>query len=305
MRIGPPRPPRGGPEEAIAQRLEGWADPVSGRTLEVLEDAQGAYWIVDPSIGEVRIPGPIGQIEIWSAPTVEPARFMETLFYQWLRPIYGIWGWQVLPASAVVRTSSNSAIAFAGPAASGKSTLAYAVGSQPGWCQLTDDALALTDPDYDLRLIPIPNRVRLASPAADRLGFDSETRIDLEWPSVEPKLEALYILTPSERSTESAEITPVRLSDAWPALLGPAAALSLPTSRLRSELSVAIRELVAGVRIFRLTYSQDLERLPTLVRGISLDALKVIGQAESLRQGDHVQAAPMHVRLRSAYDSPA
>ena len=88
-------------------------------------------------------------------------------------------------------------------------------------------------------------------------------------------------------------------------MLGPASALTLPASRLREELSAALCELVASVRVFRLTYRRNIGQLTKLTRGVSLHALPAIGEVEPLRPSPRLPAVPIHARLQSALNSPA
>ena len=282
LRIGPPRPPSGGPIEG-ALTYASWATPRSGREVRVTLDAQGAYWLFEAAIGEVRLSGELGLIEAWPSPTVHPRRFMETLFLEWLPPIYTQFGWSVLEASSVWRIGSSSAVAFAGDRGSGKSTLARSIGMRPGWGQLADSSLAFDMLGTIPELLAMPNRTDLSPPASVRLEYDPTRPIDLEWPNPVPRLEAIYLLQDSGVPASRAEIRPVGLNEAYDALYESAKRLALPDAEIHDAVSRSLRELVASVRVFSLTYSRNISQLRSLTNGVSQHALGVIHQAESLR----------------------
>jgi hypothetical protein len=291
LRIGPPRPPTGGPFEG-AIGYSSWPTPRTRRDVRITQDSQGAYWLSEASIGEVRLAGESGLIEAWPSPRVRPRDFLETVFFDWLPAIYTRFGWWVLRASSVWRIGSASAVAFAGDRRCGKSTLARAIGMRPGWGQLSDDTLAFDMLGAFPRLLPMPNRVRLEPPASLRLEHDPAAPVELSWPATTPNLEAIYLLSPSSARASRAEIKPVSLNEAHGALLGSARRLAISDGERQQQLAEAVRELVTSVRVFRLTYSRNSSQIRSLTNGVSQHVLSVIRQAESLRGMAADLAAP-------------
>jgi len=292
LRLGPPRPPTGGPLEGVLSYAT-YTTPRSGREVHVSQDAQGAFWLFEGAIGEVRLSNQIGLIEAWPSPQVRPRQFMEALFFEWLPAIYTFSGWCVLRASSIWRIGSSSAIAFAGERCCGKSTLARSIGSRPGWGQLADDTLTFEMLGPYPQLLPMPDRVRLSPPATDRLDFDPDGPNDLEWPATPPKLEAIYLLRESSAVASRAEIEPVGLHEAWKELLEPASRLTIPDAEVLASVSDALKELVGSVRVFRLTYSKNIAQLRSLTNGVAQHALDIIHQADTLRS----RAATPHLRV--------
>jgi hypothetical protein len=187
----------------------------------------------------------------------------------------------VLRASAIRRVGSSSAVAFAGERGCGKSTLAYAIGSRPGWGQLADDTLAFDLTGPFTPLLPMPDRVRLQPPASTRLASPPG---DLVWPDPPPRLEAIYLLHPSEARASRAEIRPVSLNEAYRTLLEGAKRLAIPDASRHRELAEAVRELATNLRVFRLTYSKNVSQLRSLTNGVSQHVLSVVGRAEAARE---------------------
>jgi len=149
--------------------LEEWqilsADPPTQ-----LRKVGDAFWLSASGVGAIRFTTSSRMISAYRQNGIQNETFERALVHEWLPLVYQAWGFQVLHASAVVHPPSGKTIAFAGETGSGKSTLAFGFGKRSNWKQISDDSLAFTMQTGKVKLIPIPNNVRLRPASARYYG---------------------------------------------------------------------------------------------------------------------------------------
>jgi len=215
------------------------------------------------------------RIRCRARPGISPATVRHLLLDQVIPMVLAHRGRLALHASAAI--TGDGALAFAGKAGWGKSTICASL-AHAGGSPLADDCLVIGGrrgrffavPSYPgLRLWPdtvkaLGRRVHTSELVAD---YSEKRRItsrraDIRRRSPIP-LRAIYLLSPPRRR-RVISIARIEPREAVGRLLAHTHRLDLTDrSRLVAELD-ALSRLVAGVPVFDLTFPRDLQRLPAL-----------------------------------------
>ena len=154
----------------------------------------GSFWLSSTTVGAIQFDTSSRSISAYPQKDVDYALFEIVLVHEWLPVVYQAWGRQVLHASAAVHLPSGMVIAFAGETMSGKSTLGYGLGQRSDWQQISDDSLAFTIQTGEVRLLSIPNAVRLRSASAHFYGQLANGHEPLDLPDMDLGLDYVFFV---------------------------------------------------------------------------------------------------------------
>ena len=171
-------------------------------------------------------------------------------------------------ASAVA--GPDGALIFCGLTFSGKSTLAFAVGAEPDFQQIADDAVVVRPHTGDTFTVePIPFRPRLRPSAAGFFGerAPSATSITRIATPVQRQLRAVITLAQSTGDTGigPAGLTPVAPAAAFRVLLMHAHCFDDGDRTSMGPMVQTYLAMAASVPVYQLTYRPDFDALPSLV----------------------------------------
>ena len=173
--------------------LEEWqilpADPPTQ-----LRKVGDAFWLSASGVGAIQFNTSTRLISAYPQDGIQTRIFERAVVLEWLPLVYQAWGYQVLHASAAVHLSSGIVIAFAGETRSGKSTLGFGLGQRSDWQQISDDSLAFTIQTGEVRLLSIPNAVRLRSASARFYGQQAYSHEPLDLPDMDLGLDYVFFV---------------------------------------------------------------------------------------------------------------
>jgi hypothetical protein len=173
--------------------LEEWQLLPDGPITQLREIGED-FWLASTKLGAIQFDTSSRSISTYPRKDIDFRIFERTLVHDWLPVVYQSWGWQVLHASAVVHLPSDIVIAFAGETGAGKSTLGYGLGQRSDWQQISDDSLAFTIQTGEVRLIPIPNAVRLRPASARYYGQQAYSHEPLDLPDIDLSLDYVFFV---------------------------------------------------------------------------------------------------------------
>jgi hypothetical protein len=221
--------------------------------------------------------------EVW-AQWVEPLTLEDTATYL-LGPVMGfvmlLRGVVCLHASAVA--IGDSAIAFVGPAGSGKSTTAAAF-AERGYSILAEDVVTLDDRDDHFLVRPGYPCIRLW-PAAVKALYGSEThlpRLTPNWAKCyldlsdnfqrEPlRLATIYQLGERHHDAAAPYIQPLDRAEALMSLVANTYATKLMDKQMRAREFELLTRVVKNVPLRRVTPHSDPRQIPALCTRIIAD----------------------------------
>lgn len=191
-----------------------------------------------------------------------------------------------LHASAVA--VDGVAIAFAGPAGAGKSTMAASL-ARRGHPVLADDIVALDGDGADLLVQPGPSRIRLwpesvaalygsaealprLTPTWDKRFLDA-TRDGCRFQERPLPLAAVYVLGDRGPHPVLPRVEPLSAAAGLVALLANTQASHLVDDRCRADEFHCLGRVAASVRVCRLTPHDDVTRLAALCDAVVEDVL--------------------------------
>jgi hypothetical protein len=257
---------------AHGERRAAWAGELHDLASECFT-AQDDFWLVRSDWGAIRFRADNRQITAYSAEGVGRAYFRRLAEHYWLPLVYYFWGRQVIHAAAVVHLASGQAVALAGRTHAGKSTLGYALGRQPGWQQFADDTLAFVAAANGVRLVPLPNEVRLRRASAEHYRLNGHTPQPLLWPNPTPELKRLYFLEPDDGAPARPSPEPVPPKQALPLLYEQAFVLSLELPQQQGRLMRDYLLLLQQASFYRLAYRRGFAALAGIVETVKRHAL--------------------------------
>ncbi|MGE5223784.1 MAG: hypothetical protein ACM3PY_15205 [Omnitrophica WOR_2 bacterium] len=229
------------------------------------------YWLVYPPVGAIRFQPQSHVIRAYPVQGLDLRVFQAFLYHEWLPMVYATWGFQVLHASAAVKSDCGAVAAFTGVTGTGKSTLGYGLGQRTGWQQIADESLALQVRPGSVSLVPIPNDPRLRPSSSDYYGLDQATGERLAWPAGALHLDTIFFLEPQndgDSSPSPARILPLNGADAYSLLLKQAFALTLKDRSTNRRLMQDYLQIASQAQVCRLIYKRSFSDLPMVLDAV-------------------------------------
>jgi hypothetical protein len=231
-------------------------------------------WIHWRGLGAFRFSLHSRTVHVTAAPDISRDRLAD-LFARIVQPlILQAQGLPVLHGSAV--SGPGGVLVFCGLTFSGKSTLAFAVGAEPGFVQFADDAVVIRPDagDADAFIVePIPFRARLRPSAAGFFGPDASNGV---WTTRVARadgqrLRAVIGLTQSTAAAGNAPaiLEPVSPAAAFRLLLTHAHCFDDSDRSSVGPMVETYLAMAAAVPVYQLTYQPDFQALPRLVSLVS------------------------------------
>lgn len=248
-----------------------WRDP-EGRLVAIGLRRGAEFWVRVPRIGRFVFTSQGDRVGVLADAGVGPAALREH-FYRSILPVaIQVAGREVLHASAVETISG--VVAFAAPKESGKSTLAFAM-SRRGYRLWAADAVVFELTERGATTHAIPFDLRLRPDPAAHFDRGRLVPVSLSLPSgAEPvlleaaPLRAVVVLAraASGDAPASGELTRLRGSEAFTALLEQAYSFSLQDEARKKLMVEQYLGLVARIPVCRLRFATGLDHLPGLLR---------------------------------------
>ena len=225
----------------------------------------GSFWLSSTTVGAIQFDTSSRAISAYPQDGIDFRIFERTLVHDWLPVVYPTWGMQVLHASAAVHLPRGIVVAFAGVTGAGKSTLGYGLSQRPGWQQIADDSLAFTIRDEKIRILSIPNTVRLRSASAVHYGQQAYSHEPLDWPDMELGLDTVFFVEKKGGSEikpgSQSRVVPISSVQTFPLLLQHAYALTLKFPEHNKRLLRDYLRLALEVAAFRLVFHKSFSAL--------------------------------------------
>jgi hypothetical protein len=253
------------PGEASARVINQWRD--EGRTFAVAMTDGRRRWLDWSGVGTFLFDDHSSEVRLHRSTGVDAAH-ATAVFACVVQPlILQARGLPVLHASAAA--GPEGVIAFCGLSGSGKSTIAYALGREPGFTQIADDAHVLreTPPDgFAVECLPFRSRLRAPSARFFRTPTIAVTTGAANRAGTLP-LRAVVALSPSARPEPDARpvMTTVPSRTAFSLLLTHAHCFDEANRRAMSQLVQTYLAMADVVPVFRLTFRPDFEAMPALL----------------------------------------
>ena len=219
-------------------------------------------------------------------PGIPEDTIQHLLLDQVLPLVVNLRGGEALHASAVL--TSQGVVAFAGPAGSGKSTVAGSLVKE-GFPFVSDDCLTLSKKGLDIYAIPAYPGLRLWDDAQEHLfgengkiksvaHYTRKLRVDIEEKpesySTEPKpLRRLYDIVNSPEMDERSDIVIEKLSarDSFMALVRCAFRLDITDRQMLTRQFQFLKRVASAVSIRRLSFRKDFQLLSAVREAILQD----------------------------------
>lgn len=252
---GPP------PARGAGRTINTWRDEGQHAFAEAASQDDG-YRIDWRGVGTLTFaPGSL-HVRLWPAPGVD-ASAARSAALRIVQPIVlQAVGRQTLHASAA-RLPGGAAVAFCGVSSSGKSTLAFALGTRAGAAQLADDAVVLDIGTHHVDVTPLPFLSRLRPGARGFFGDTAAPAPEPASPHGRTPLGAIFTLVQS-KAAGPVELTRTPATAAFTSLLTHAHCFD-DSDRAGVKTMVEAYLTVAGlVPVYRLTYPADFSQLSAL-----------------------------------------
>jgi len=219
-------------------------------------------------------------------PGIPEDTIQHLLLDQVLPLVVNLRGGEALHASAVL--TSHGVVAFAGPAGSGKSTVAGSLVKE-GFPFVSDDCLTLSRKGLDIYAIPAYPGLRLWDDAQEHLfgengkiksvaHYTRKLRVDIEEKpesySTEPKpLRRLYDIVHSPEMDERSDIVIEKLSarDSFMALVRCAFRLDITDRQMLTRQFKFLKRVASAVSVRRLSFRKDFQLLSAVREAILHD----------------------------------
>ena len=253
------------PHDRIGREVHLWRDDL-GHTVARGFSAGGRRWITWLDVGTFGFSAGSRVVDAWPAAGAQPdvvVRKFQTI----LQPmILQALGWQTLHASAV--SGPDGAFALCGAAASGKSTISFAM-RRAGWTQIADDAVVMSVDDAHVTVHPLPFTSRLRETSFQHFAGPANVLADTQPPpDASPKpLRAIVVL----RQTADAlrpSVLPVPLAQAFSEILTHAHCFDATDRGEIQRLTQDYLTIAARVPVLALTYGAGLSGLTHVVAAI-------------------------------------
>jgi hypothetical protein len=243
--------------------VETWLDR-DGAAAAYGGSVAGRHWMFLPGVGSFTFTNQAESVEAFAEEAVSDA-LVEDSFRRIVLPMaLQARGGQVLHASGVV--GSDGVVALCAVSETGKSTLAFGLGSR-GFRLWADDAVAFELGETDVRALPLPFTLRLRPESAEYFGSNGGSETELGDPA---PLAAICVL---ERlpggDGDPVEIARLDSVEAFPAVLTHAYCFSLKDPDRKRSLVHEYLELVTRVPVFRVRLREGLQRLAAILDAIA------------------------------------
>ena len=239
-----------------------WRDEADG-VIALGKTLEDRHWLHVPGLGAFSFPADGGGISAMPEPNADP-EIVEDTFRRMVLPLaLQAQGREVLHASAV-RTPTG-VVALCAVSGTGKSTLACAL-SRRGHLLWADDAVCFEMNRDGVDALPLPFTLRLR-PQSAAFFADGGSESEVRSPEESEPLAAVFVLERSESG--GPDVERLTAASAFREVLTHGYCFSLH-DRARKEAMVRnYMELVSRVPVFRVAFSEGLDRL-----GATLDAIE-------------------------------
>lgn len=247
-----------------AQGVTVWRD-AAGYDVVFAATTDEWHWVRVDGVGTYRFALASPELQVAADAMPEDGASPSYLIDSYYRTIVPMalhaYGLETLHGSAV--ELAGGVVALCAPPRSGKSTIAYALGSR-GHRVLADDAVVLNvnAPSRLPEVVPLPFELRLREPSARHFQRPSKNEVTVtegsQAPSARLPLTAVVVL-----SRGAVEISVKRLSaeDAFKELLAQSQVFSVAESGRKGEMMRAYLKLAALLPVYKLCYPTGLEVL--------------------------------------------
>jgi hypothetical protein len=232
-----------------------WRDG-DGTVCAYGQTVDGEHWVHLPAVGAFRFASGREHVAALSLPSASPELVLDAYRRTVLPLSLQALGREVLHASAV--RMPPGLVAFCAVSGTGKSTVACGL-SRRGYPLWADDAVCFDPSKPDVEALPLPFALRLR-PASAALFAAGATELGSEKEASPARVAAVFVL---ERRTSDAAVELRRLlpSVAFLETLTHAYCFNMDDQERRGAMARAYLDLVGRVPVFRLAFSEGLERL--------------------------------------------
>ncbi|MEO7189937.1 MAG: hypothetical protein ABI051_02660 [Vicinamibacterales bacterium] len=261
------------PGHASTRQVNAWADD-SGEVFARAFAADDARWIDWKGLGTFHFNDATRDVHVSPATGSSPD-VIQRMFDRVVQPvILQTKGWQALHASAV--SGPHGALIFCGQGRSGKSTLAYALGQQPGFRQLSDDAVVIRASTAAVQLCPLPFQPSLRRASAEFFRTSPHGQAHTGWtesPTPPLPVHAVFVLAQDASAPTRPIVERVAPAEAFSVLLTHAHCFDESDAAATRQMVQAYLLVADAVRVHRVTYRPDFAHLSELLACVSGDSL--------------------------------
>jgi len=225
-------------------------------------------WFLREDLGGIKFSNLNSNVHVYPANGIDRSWFKQLVVNDWLPGVYQYWGYQVIHASAVAHLNSSKVVAFVGSTGTGKSTFAYALGKRTGWQQINDDGVAFLPCQNSVKLLPIPNEIRLRPESVAYFNNSSSQIEKLNWPSSNLELKNIFYLKQTTKNIISFNINKLGGANTYKLLLKEAYALSLSFQDKNIDLMKDYLSLSLSIPIYKISYKKDFKFLESILDSI-------------------------------------
>lgn len=230
----------------------------------------GEYWLMQAGVGAVRFLEERPEFFAYPDHRADFNWFHRVVRNSWMPAVYQIWRRQVIHAAAVVHVATRRLILLVGSTGTGKSTLAYGLGREPGWQMIADDTLAFACDDGRVDFFPIRQYARLRRQTAAFYGKDGAHEEPIRWLPGPLVLGRLYFLELSDE--DRPQFRPISGPESYGRLLKQAFALSLDLPAHNQRLMLDYTALAAAPG-YALAYRRSFDTIAGVLHDLAAHAL--------------------------------
>lgn len=261
------------PEPADDPGVYVWRD-LAGRPCAYGHSIGGQHWMHWPRLASYRFDDEGGEVVAFAA-CAAPRGVVVDTFHRMVLPLaLQRRGLEALHASAV--TVGGHVVALCAVSGTGKSTLAYALSRMKGYPQWSDDAVVFEVGRTGIDAVPLPFDVRLVPDTAAELGRQpsggARTVAERhEDPRERTPLGAICVLVRRGRHEFGADVSVSEMagSKALAAVLEHAHCFNLTDARRKKLMLEHYLDLVDRVPVYEVRFRPGLDRLASVVDGMS------------------------------------
>lgn len=271
--------------QPLSNRFMQWSLP-GGEPWLSCAKTDGGYLLRFNELADFEIDKTGSKIICRPRPAIPEDTIQHLLLDQVIPLVINLRGGEALHASAIL--TPRGAVAFAGPAGSGKSTITASL-LKMGYPFVSDDCLTLQEKDQNIYATPAYPGLRLWKDAEAHLfglngsnksvaHYTSKLRVDIEESpgiySPEPKpFVRLYDIMNSPETDETSDITIEKLSprDSFMALVRCVFRLDITDNRMLRRQFCFLERVVSTVSVRRLIFPRDFALLPAVQEAILKD----------------------------------
>jgi len=248
--------------------IDSWDQDSPSDPLLYCYKKNNIIWFLREDLGGIKFSNSNSNVDVYPANGIDRSLFKKLVVNDWLPRVYQYWGYQVIHASAVTHLDSSKVVTFVGSTGTGKSTFAYALGKRTGWQQINDDGVAFLPCQNSVKLLPIPNEIRLRPESTVYFNNSSSQVEKLNWPSNNLELKYIFYLDQTTKNIISFNIKKLDGANTYKLLLKEAYALSLSFQEKNIDLMKDYLSLSSLIPIYKISYKKDFKFLESLLDSI-------------------------------------